>query len=36
MAYDWLSRHRSDVWVAAIFLGPFVAGLLTLGQPAIA
>jgi Domain of unknown function (DUF4118) len=32
MAYDWLSRHRSVVWMAAIFLGPLVAGLLTLGR----
>jgi K+-sensing histidine kinase KdpD len=33
MVHDWLSRHGSVVWVAAIFLGPLVAGLLTLGRP---
>jgi K+-sensing histidine kinase KdpD len=31
--YDWLTRHRSAVWVAAIFLGPTVAALLTLARP---
>ena len=30
---DWLSRHRSAVWAAAVFLGPVVAGLLTLARP---
>ena len=32
MASDWLARHRSVVWAAAVFLGPLVAGLLTLGR----
>jgi K+-sensing histidine kinase KdpD len=32
MASDWLARHRAVVWVAAVFLGPLVAGLLTLGR----
>ena len=30
---DWLARHRSAVWVAAVFLGPVVAALLTLARP---
>jgi K+-sensing histidine kinase KdpD len=30
---DWLARHRALLWVAAIFLGPVVAGLLTLARP---
>ena len=30
---DWLARHRSVVWVAAVFLGPVVAALLTLARP---
>ena len=30
---DWLARHRPVVWVAAIFLGPAVAALLTLARP---
>jgi K+-sensing histidine kinase KdpD len=30
---DWLGRHRSAVWVAAVFLGPVVAALLTLARP---
>jgi len=30
---DWLARHRAVVWVAAVFLGPVVAALLTLGRP---
>jgi hypothetical protein len=29
---DWFARHRSVVWVAAVFLGPVVAGLLTLAR----
>ena len=29
---DWLTRHRAVVWVAAVFLGPAVAGLLTLAR----
>jgi K+-sensing histidine kinase KdpD len=32
-ASDWLARHRAVVWVAAIFLGPVVAALLTLARP---
>ena len=32
MASEWLARHRSVVWAAAVFLGPLVAGLLTLGR----
>jgi hypothetical protein len=32
MASNWLARHRSVVWAAAVFLGPLVAGLLTLGR----
>ena len=32
-ASDWLARHRAVVWVAAVFLGPLVAGLLTLARP---
>ena len=30
---DWLTRHRSTVWVAAIFLGPVVAVLLSCRRP---
>jgi K+-sensing histidine kinase KdpD len=30
---DWLARHRAVVWLAAVFLGPVVAGLLTLTRP---
>lgn len=30
---DWLARRRSAVWVAAVFLGPLVAALLTLARP---
>jgi K+-sensing histidine kinase KdpD len=30
---DWLTRHRSVVWVAAVCLGPAVAALLTLARP---
>jgi hypothetical protein len=30
---DWLSRHRAVVWLAAVFLGPVLAGLLTLARP---
>jgi K+-sensing histidine kinase KdpD len=30
---DWLTRHRRVVWVAAVFLGPAVAALLTLASP---
>src|SRR5215212_5612116 len=30
---DWLLRHRTVVWVAAVFLGPVVAALLTLARP---
>ena len=30
---DWLTRHRPVVWVAALFLGPAVAALLTLVRP---
>jgi K+-sensing histidine kinase KdpD len=30
---DWLARHRAVVWLAAVFLGPVVAGLLTLARP---
>jgi K+-sensing histidine kinase KdpD len=30
---DWLTRHRSAIWVAAIFLGPVIAALLTLARP---
>ena len=30
---DWLTRHRSAVWAAAVFLGPAVAALLTLARP---
>ena len=30
---DWLARQRVVVWVAAVFLGPLVAGLLTLARP---
>jgi K+-sensing histidine kinase KdpD len=30
---DWLARHRAAVWVAAVFLGPLVAALLTLARP---
>jgi K+-sensing histidine kinase KdpD len=30
---DWLTRHRPVVWVAAVFLGPAVAALLTLVRP---
>jgi K+-sensing histidine kinase KdpD len=33
MLSDWLARHRSAVWVAAIFLGPVVAALLTVARP---
>jgi K+-sensing histidine kinase KdpD len=29
---DWLARRRAVVWVAAAFLGPVVAGLLTLAR----
>jgi K+-sensing histidine kinase KdpD len=29
---DWLPRHRPVIWVAAVFLGPIVAGLLTLAR----
>ena len=29
---DWLARHRALVWLAAVFLGPAVAGLLTLAR----
>lgn len=29
---DWLARHRAVVWLAAVFLGPVVAGLLTLAR----
>jgi K+-sensing histidine kinase KdpD len=32
MASNWLARHRSVVWAAAVFLGPLVAGLLTLAR----
>ena len=32
VASDWFAQHRSVVWVAAVFLGPLVAGLLTLGR----
>jgi K+-sensing histidine kinase KdpD len=30
---DWFARHRAVVWLAAVFLGPVVAGLLTLARP---
>src|SRR5215211_2041211 len=30
---DWLARHRPVIWVAAVFLGPVVAALLTLARP---
>ena len=30
---DWLARQRVVVWVAAVFLGPLVAALLTLTRP---
>ena len=30
---DWLARQRVVVWVAAVFLGPLVAALLTLARP---
>jgi K+-sensing histidine kinase KdpD len=30
---DWLARRRGVVWFAAVFLGPVVAGLLTLARP---
>lgn len=30
---EWLSRHRAIVWIAAVFLGPTIAGLLTLARP---
>ena len=30
---DWLARHRGVVWLAAVFLGPVVAGLLSLARP---
>lgn len=30
---DWLARRRAVVWVAAVFLGPVLAGLLTLARP---
>jgi hypothetical protein len=30
---DWLARHRAVVWLAAVFLGPVVAGLLVLLRP---
>ena len=30
---DWLARHRMVVWVAAAFLGPLVAALLTFARP---
>jgi K+-sensing histidine kinase KdpD len=30
---DWLARRRAVVWLAAVFLGPVVAGLLTLARP---
>jgi len=30
---DWLARRRTVVWVAAVFLGPLIAGLLTLARP---
>jgi K+-sensing histidine kinase KdpD len=30
---DWLAGHRAVVWLAAVFLGPVVAGLLTLARP---
>jgi K+-sensing histidine kinase KdpD len=30
---DWLARHRAVVWVSAVFLGPVVAGVLTLVRP---
>jgi K+-sensing histidine kinase KdpD len=30
---DWLSRNRAVVWVAAVLLGPAIAGLLTLARP---
>jgi len=33
VASDWFARHRSVVWAAAVFLGPFVAGLLALARP---
>ena len=33
MLSDWLARHRRVVWVAAVFLGPVVATLLTLARP---
>jgi hypothetical protein len=33
VASDWFARHRSVVGVAAVFLGPFVAGLLTVARP---
>jgi K+-sensing histidine kinase KdpD len=29
---DWLARRRAVVWFAAVFLGPVVAGLLTLAR----
>jgi K+-sensing histidine kinase KdpD len=32
-ASDWLARHRAVVWVAAVFLGPVIAALLTLARP---
>jgi hypothetical protein len=30
---DWLARRRAVVWVAAVFLGLVLAGLLTLARP---
>jgi LytS/YehU family sensor histidine kinase len=30
---DSLARHRAVVWLAAVFLGPVVAALLTLARP---
>ena len=30
---NWLARRRAVVWVAAVFLGPVLAGLLTLARP---
>jgi K+-sensing histidine kinase KdpD len=30
---DWLARRRAVVWIAAVFLGPVVAALLTLARP---
>jgi K+-sensing histidine kinase KdpD len=30
--FDWLSRHRAVVWVAAVLLGPMVAAVLTLDR----